>query len=259
VTLDLSAVLVLALGAAGMILAAEAAYFRPRRVARGGDAVIDEGKITAYARSFFPVILIVLIVRSFLFEPFRIPSPSMMPNLVDGDFIFVSKFAYGLRLPVINTRVLSTGEPHRGDIVVFRLPADPSTHYIKRLIGLPGDHIVVRNNRLIINGSPIPLAPDGIYSGDYGFSGSALGVERLGEAEHLVMFASNRSSTDYDTTVPAGHYFFMGDNRNDSQDSRFPQVGFVPEANLVGRATRIWMNWQLPGWPHLNRIGRSIR
>ena len=182
----------------------------------------------------------------------------MMPNLVDGDFIFVSKFAYGLRLPIINTKVLSTGEPHRGDVVVFRLPADPSVHYIKRLIGLPGDHVAVRNNRLSINGSPIPLAPARIYSGGYGFSGSRLGLEQLGDG-HLVMFAADRRATDFDAIVPAGHYFFMGDNRNDSQDSRFPRVGLVPEANLVGRATRIWMNWKFPGWPHLNRIGMAIR
>jgi signal peptidase I len=257
VTLDLSAVLVLALAVTGMILVTELVYFGRKRVARAGDAVIGEPKLTAYARSFFPVILIVLVVRSFLFEPFRIPSASMMPSLVDGDFIFVSKFAYGLRLPVINTKVLSIGEPRRGDVVVFRLPLDPSVHYIKRLIGLPGDHVIVRNNHLTINGSPIPLEPGGIYSGGYGFSGSELGIEQLGH-DHRVMFATNRFSTDYDAIVPAAHYFFMGDNRNDSEDSRFPQVGFVPAENLVGRAVRIWLNWQLPGWPHWNRIGLPI-
>lgn len=241
-----------------MILAADAVYFGPRRLARGDGAVIGEHKLTAYARSFFPVILIVLLVRSFLFEPFRIPSPSMMPNLVDGDFIFVNKFSYGLRLPVVNTKVLSTGEPRRGDVVVFRLPSDPSVHYIKRLIGLPGDQIVVRNNRLTINGSPVPLEPDGMYSGGYGFGGSPLGVERLGR-DHVVMFAANRFSTDYEATVPPAHYFFMGDNRNDSQDSRSVRVGFVPAENLVGRAVVIWLNWRWPGWPDWNRIGQPIR
>ena len=241
-----------------MTLAAETLYFRPRRLAHGARAANSEGKLTAYARSLFPVVLIVLIVRSFLFEPFRIPSPSMMPNLVDGDFIFVNKFAYGLRLPVVNTKVLSIGEPRRGDVIVFRLPSDPSIHYIKRLIGLPGDHIVVRNNYLTINDLPVSLEPQGTYSGGYGFNGATLSVERLG-ADHLVMFAGDRYSTDFDTIVPAGHYFFMGDNRNDSQDSRFPQVGFVPAANLVGHAVRIWMNWQIPGWPRWNRIGQPIR
>jgi signal peptidase I len=257
VTLDLSAVLVFALGVTGLILAAEV-YLGPRRLARRGNAVTGDYKLLAYARSFFPVILIVVLVRSFVFEPFRIPSASMMPNLVDGDFIFVNKFVYGLRLPLTNTKVLSTGEPHRGDVVVFRLPSDPSIYYIKRLIGLPGDHVVVRDNRLTINGSAIPLESHGIYSDGYGFNGSELGVERLGD-DHLVMFATHRFSTDYDATVPAAHYFFMGDNRNDSQDSRFPPVGFVPAENLVGRATRIWLNWHLPGWPHWNRIGQAIR
>jgi signal peptidase I len=257
VTLDISAVLVLALAVSGMVLVTEAAYFGPRRAARAGAAAAGEPKLAAYARSFFPVLLLVLLVRSFLFEPFRIPSPSMMPNLVEGDLIFVSKFAYGLRLPLTNTKVLSTGEPRRGDVVVFRLPSDPSVHYIKRLIGLPGDHVIVRGDRLTINGAPVPLEPDGVYSGGYGFSGSKLGIERLGD-DHQVMFATERSSTDYDAVVPSGHYFFMGDNRDDSQDSRFPRVGFVPAENLVGRAVRIWWNWQLPGWPRWSRIGQPI-
>jgi signal peptidase I len=257
-TLDISAFLVLALGVTALILVANAVYFAPRLAARRSAVAAGERTLAGYARAFLPVILIVLIVRSFLFEPFRIPSPSMMPTLVDGDFIFVNKFVYGLRLPVINLKVLSTGEPHRGDVVVFRLPSDPSIHYIKRLIGLPGDHIVVRDNRLTINGSPVPLEAGGVYSGGYGFSGSQLEVERLGDA-HLIMFATDRISTDYDAIVPANHYFFMGDNRNDSQDSRFPQVGFVPAENLVGPAVRIWLNWQFPGWPDWNRIGRAIR
>jgi signal peptidase I len=256
--MDLSTLLLVAFVAAGTILLADALYFKPRRPAVASVNSIPEPLLVNYARSFFPVILIVLIVRSFLFEPFRIPSPSMMPNLVDGDFIFVTKYSYGLRLPFFNTKVLSTGEPHRGDVVVFRLPSDPSVHYIKRLIGLPGDHVLVRNNRLTINGLPIPLAPDGRYSGGYGFAGSPLGVEQFGKQEHEVMFATGRSSTDFETVVPAGHYFFMGDNRNDSQDSRFAVVGFVPEANLVGRASRIGMNWEFPHWPHWNRIGKHI-
>jgi signal peptidase I len=256
--MDLSAILLFTCTAAGTIMLAETLYLKPRRRAVASGSRIPEPMLVNYARAFFPVILIVLIVRSFWFEPFRIPSSSMMPNLVDGDFIFVTKYSYGLRLPFFNTKVLSTGEPRRGDVVVFRLPRDPSVHYIKRLIGLPGDHILVRNNRLTINGSPIPLARDGSYSGGYGFTGSALGVERFGQVQHEVMFATGRSSTDFETLVPAGHYFFMGDNRNDSQDSRFPQVGFVPEENLVGRASRIWMNWDFPSWPHWSRIGKTI-
>jgi signal peptidase I len=259
--MDLSAILVASLIGVGAVLALDIIYLKPRRLALAPAAPgsIREPEFTGYARSFLPVILIVLIVRSFVFEPFRIPSASMMPNLVDGDFILVNKFSYGLRLPVLNIKVFPTGEPRRGDVIVFRLPSDPSVHYIKRLIGLPGDHIVVRNNRLTINGSPMPLASDGTYSGGYGFDGSELGLEQFDQTDHSVMFAPNLPSTDFDAIVPKGHYFFMGDNRNDSRDSRFPQVGFVPEKNLVGRAVRIWMNWEFPGWPHWDRIGKPIR
>jgi len=265
--MDISALLLVGFAAAGAILLTDAWYFKPRRSAApvpSGPAQSPEPVLVNYARSLFPVILIVLVVRSFVVEPFRIPSESMMPNLVDGDFIFVTKYSYGLRLPVFNTQILPTGEPHRGDVIVFRLPKDPSIHYVKRLIGLPGDHVVVRDNRLTINGSPIALTPDGAYSNGGNsdgreFAGAPLAVEKLGKAEHEVMFAADRSPTDFDTIVPAGHYFFMGDNRNDSQDSRFPQVGFIPEANLVGRASRIWLNWDFPGFPHLNRIGMRIQ
>lgn len=222
-------------------------------------AIVPEPPVVQYARSFFPVILIVLLVRAFVFEPFRIPSPSMMPGLVDGDFIFVSKFSYGLRLPVVNTKIASIGEPHRGDVIVFRLPSQPSTHFIKRLIGLPGDRVVVRDNQLTINGTPVEMKRDGVYSGGYGFSGADLALEQLGSEQHEVMFARDRDGTDFEAVVPPGHYFFMGDNRNDSEDGRFPMVGFVPEKNLVGRAVRIWMNWRLPGWPDWRRIGMKIR
>jgi signal peptidase I len=257
--MDYAAILVVALIAAGTIVALDMLYLKPKRLTPAGGGTLPAPKFVSYARPLLAVVLIVLVARSFLFEPFRIPSRSMMPNLVDGDFIFVNKFSYGLRLPLLNTKMLSTGEPQRGDVVVFRLPSDPSVHYIKRLIGLPGDHIVVRDNRLTINGAPVRLAADGIYSGEYGFPGAPLGVERLDKRDHVVMFAPDRPSTDFEATVPEGHYFFMGDNRNDSEDGRYPKVGFVPEGNLVGRAARIWMNWEFPGWPHWDRIGKPIR
>jgi signal peptidase I len=255
--MDLTSILVIACLVAGAIVLTDVSYLKPRRMAAFSPSSAEPIAV-AYARSFLPVIFIVLIVRSFVFEPFRIPSPSMMPTLVDGDFVFVTKFSYGLRLPLLNTKVLSTGEPHRGDVIVFRLPADPSIHYIKRLVGLPGDHIVIRNNKLTINGSAVPLARDGVYAGDDEFTGSELAAEKFGRADHVVMFDTGRPSTDFEATVPAGRYFFMGDNRNDSQDSRFPRVGFVPEENLIGHAVRIWMNWNFPEWPRWNRIGKRI-
>jgi signal peptidase I len=257
--MDLAGIFTLLLALSGAILVAETLIFKRRRQRVAAGAMVQEPLAVQYARSFFPVFLVVLLVRAFVFEPFRIPSASMMPGLVDGDFIFVDKFSYGLRLPLINTKIVPIGEPQRGDVIVFRLPSDPSIHFIKRLIGLPGDHVVVRDNRITLNGAPIPLQRDGTYSGGYGFAGAELALERLGPEQHALMFAPNRDAADFDAVVPPGHYFFMGDNRNDSEDSRFPMVGFVPEQNLVGHAVRIWMNWQVPGWPHWRRIGMKIR
>ena len=215
-----------------------------------------------YARSFFPVILVVLLIRSFLFEPFRIPSDSMMPTLLDGDFIFVNKFAYGLRLPVLNSKIVSIGEPKRGDVIVFRLPSDPSVNYIKRLVGLPGDHISVRGRRLYVNDRPMPVTLNGTYDGPRNTGPQAdaqMAVEDLGGVQHRVLYIPERDTRDYDEVVPADHYFFMGDNRDNSRDSRFEEVGFVPEQNLVGKAVRIWLNWDLPSAPIWNRIGDAIR
>jgi signal peptidase I len=257
--MDLAGIFTLLLAAAAVILLADWVVFKRRRLRGAEGTVIREPLIVYYARSFFPVVLIVLLLRAFVFEPFRIPSASMMPGLVAGDFIFVNKFAYGLRLPVTNTKIVGIGEPQRGDVIVFRLPSDPSIHFIKRLVGLPGDHVVVRDNRLTVNGASIPMKPDGAYSGDHGFTGAELALERFGAAQHVVMLAPDREATDFDAVVPAGQYFFMGDNRNDSEDSRFPIVGFVPERNLVGHAVRIWMNWPMPGWPEWRRIGMKIR
>jgi signal peptidase I len=238
---DFSFILVAATALTGVIWALDSVLFKGKRVAdaraRGvAPENVREPIVVEYARSFFPVILIVLVIRSFLFEPFRIPSDSMMPTLLDGDFIFVNKFAYGLRLPVINTKVVSIGEPKRGDVIVFRLPSDPSTNYIKRLVGLPGDHVVVRNRH----------------------TGARIGFEQLGATEHRVLHMEERVPKDYDEVVPAGHYFFMGDNRDNSRDSRFEEVGFVPERNLVGKAVRIWLNWDLPAAPIWERIGDPI-
>ncbi len=256
--MDLSGIFTLLLAVSGIVVVTDRVVFKPRRLRRVPGRVLPDPMLVQYARSFFPVILVVLLVRAFVFEPFRIPSASMMPGLVDGDFIFVNKFSYGLRLPVINTKIMPVGEPRRGDVIVFRLPSDPSIHFIKRLIGLPGDHVMVRDNQITINGTLIPMRRDGNYAGGFGFTGADLALEQFGAEQHVIMFAANRGATDFETVVPAGNYFFMGDNRNDSSDSRFPLVGLVPEQNLVGHAVRIWMNWQLPGWPDWHRIGLKI-
>ena len=208
--------------------------------------------LVEYARSFFPVLVIVLVIRSFIFEPFRIPSGSMMPTLLEGDFIFVQKFAYGLRLPVTETKIIETGSPERGDVVVFRLPSDPSINYIKRVIGLPGDEIVYQRQRLIINGETVSLdrGPDASFD-------APVFVENLDGRVHDILVTNTQFSTrDGTYRVPEGHYFVMGDNRDRSRDSRF--IGAIPEKYLVGEAVRIWMHfvpWSLPDW---GRIGMKI-
>ena len=259
--LDFSFALVVATLVTGLIWAVDAWYFRPIRVQRAGTlaspAPLREPVIVEYARSFFPIILIVLLIRSFLFEPFRIPSDSMMPTLLDGDFIFVNKFTYGLRLPVVNAELVDFGSPQRGDVVVFRLPSEPSTNYIKRLVGLPGDRISVRDKRLYINGELQPVVLDGVYVG-FGHSGAQIGEETLAGVTHRVLYMQERPSIDFEGVVPDGHLFFMGDNRDNSRDSRFPEVGYVPAGNVVGKAVRIWLNWNLPNAPIWNRIGDAI-
>jgi signal peptidase I len=270
---DFSFILVAATVLTGVIWGLDSWLFKPQRLAAappsapttdksGAPENVREPIVVEYARSFFPVILIVLLIRSFLFEPFRIPSDSMMPTLLDGDFIFVNKYAYGLRLPVLNTKVVAIGSPQRGDVIVFRKPTDPATNYIKRLIGLPGDHIVVQDDHVFVNGEAMPVRVDGIYEGRgqsaVRNANARIGTEQLGKTEHRVLFQNNRPSRDYDQVVPEGHYFFMGDNRDNSQDSRYSDVGFVPEGNLVGKAVRIWLNWDLPDAPIWSRIGDPI-
>jgi len=200
------------------------------------------------------------LLRSFLVEPFRIPSGSMMPTLLVGDFILVNKYAYGIRLPVLNRKVVDLGEPQRGDVVVFRFPKDPRVDYIKRVVGVPGDHVVYRNKTLFINGKQVPQIPQGSYIGTgsgLSMSGAELRREALGDVKHDILVVPRVSGVETDTVVPAGHYFVMGDNRDNSNDSRY--WGFVPDENLVGRAFMIWMNWDSAasgvGW---ERIGDSI-
>lgn len=262
-TLDFSLILAVATLVTGVIWAIDSLFFRSRRLAAAGGTA-REPLLVEYSRSFFPVILIVLVVRSFLFEPFRIPSDSMMPTLLDGDFIFVNKYAYGLRLPVLNSKILETGEPKRGDVIVFRLPRDPSTNYIKRLVGVPGDHILVFEDKLVINGQRIPLQHAGIYHG-LRHDGAQVGVENLNGVQHRVLHLPQTwpfryGGGSFEIVVPEGRYFFMGDNRDNSQDSRYPEVGLVPERNLVGKAQLIWLNWRFPkAAPIWSRIGDRIQ
>jgi signal peptidase I len=202
-----------------------------------------------------------------LFEPFRIPSDSMMPTLFDGDFIFVSKYSYGLRLPVTNTLLIPTGAPQRGDVIVFRLPPNPKINYIKRLVGLPGDRIRVdENNQLYVNGKPTPEERGPTYTGPkqdlWNYVGAPTAFELLGAKRHRIMFANGSVKTG-EWVVPAGHYFFMGDNRNNSKDSRWlddiDAPGFVPEQNLVGKAVRIWLNLDTRDGPLWRRVGNAIQ
>ncbi|NNF16030.1 MAG: signal peptidase I [Gammaproteobacteria bacterium] len=191
------------------------------------------------------IFLFVLIVRSFVIEPYKIPSESMLPTLQNGDFIFVTKYSYGLRLPVLHTQIVATGKPRRGDVVVFRKPGDEKTNYIKRVVGLPGDRLSYQGRQLQINGVPVKVrfVPDGAHQ--YG-AVVDFGVETLGDVEHKILHHKKPLAGTiqwFEETVPSGHYFMMGDNRDDSQDSRYKEkVGFVPGENLVGKAARIWMN-----------------
>ena len=201
--------------------------------------------VVDYAKSFFPVLLIVVLLRSFVAEPFRIPSGSMIPTLEIGDFILVKKYAYGIRLPVLHTKFFDVGQPKRGDVVVFRYPPQPKVNFIKRLIGLPGDEVVwTADKKLIINGIAASYQSDGTHPTlDRG--GRQIKVDKLkeilpdGEPHDLIHFSNPTRPGKF--IVPEGHYFMMGDNRDNSSDGRF--WGFVPEANLVGKASLVWMHW----------------
>jgi signal peptidase I len=269
---DFSFMLVLVGAISGAIWGLDQAFFARRRKQAAAAAGTPPERIrepiaVEYARSFFPVIVLVLVIRSFLFEPFRIPSDSMMPTLFDGDFIFVSKYSYGLRLPVSNTLIIPTGTPQRGDVIVFRLPPNPKINYIKRLVGLPGDRIRVdEKNQVYINGVLQPQTPGPVYTGPKQNAWNYVGVptawEQLGAKRHRIMFARPGGKSG-EWVVPAGHYFFMGDNRNNSKDSRWTDEsdapGFVPAENLVGKAVRIWLNLDTRDGPLWNRIGNAIQ
>ena len=259
--MNFALILLILLLVSGAIWVVDALVLRKRRPADAKDPWWVE-----YGASFFPVILIVFVLRSFLVEPFKIPSGSMIPTLEVGDFILVNKYTYGIRLPVINRKIIDVNSPQRGDVMVFRYPEDPSLDYIKRVVGLPGDRVEYRNKKLTINGEPVPtrkiddyLHPERLYY-------SRQFIETMPEGEHRTLNDAdappyipgptqfpNRQDCSYNAeglicTVPAGHYFVMGDNRDNSRDSRF--WGFVPEQNIVGKAFFIWLNFG-----DLKRIG----
>ena len=259
VHLDFAVVLTGLTALTGVVWALDKAWLGPtRRAGAPPDAADKPSGFVDFCRSFFPVILLVLLLRSFLAEPFRIPSGSMIPTLQIGDFILVNKFAYGLRDPVIHAKLVQLGEPQRGDIVVFRYPVNPDQDFIKRVIGLPGDRIAYRNKQLFVNDAPQPLEADGVYTS----GGSAPGVvyrfrEALGTVQHPVIVNPARPAEDFEFEVPEGQYFMMGDNRDGSLDSR--SWGTVPEKNLVGKAFFIWMSWDAAHFrPDWSRIGNPI-
>ena len=247
--------------ATGVLWAADKFVFCKRRPAEAGEPLWVE-----YGASFFPVILAVFLLRSFLVEPYKIPSGSMIPTLLVGDFILVNKFTYGIRLPVLNKKVVEIGQPQRGDVMVFRWPVDPSIDYIKRVVGLPGDTVAYLDKRLTINGEEIPVRKAGDYLDRDKLYYTPRYLEKLGDVEHSILidkeappFVSQifnspyRDKCNYNNRgvicqVPPGHYFMMGDNRDNSQDSRY--WGFVPDGNIVGKAFFIWFNFG-----DLKRIG----
>ena len=220
-----------------------------------------------WTAGLFPVICAVFLLRSFLFEPFKIPSGSMIPTLLVGDLILVNKYHYGIRLPVLNTKVVKNNDPKRGDVIVFHYPVDPRIDYIKRVVGVPGDEVVYNNQALTINGKAVAVQSQGDFYDDDSMRYAPKFSEKLGDVAHGILvepkrpsiyrpmesFVNFRDNCRYTAEgvtckVPAGHYFVMGDNRDNSQDSRY--WGFVPDENIVGRAFMVWMNFS-----NLRRIG----
>jgi signal peptidase I len=270
VKLDFALILTVLSAVSGIVWLVDSLFFAKARrlMAKEGEEVA-EPVLVDYSRSLFPVLFFVLALRSFVAEPFRIPSGSMMPNLLQGDFILVNKYNYGLRLPVLNRKVVEVGAPSRGDVVVFRYPGmgpdDPNAgqDYIKRIVGLPGDRIGVADDRVVVNGKPVDYAPLGIFVGSgttLPYNDTPILDEKLPGREHTILDVPGSPYPAREWVVGPGEFFVMGDNRDNSADSRV--WGYVPERNLVGRAMIIWLNCQ--GWFcsdgfDYSRIGDTIR
>lgn len=266
---DFEVMLVVAAGITFVCWLIDKTVFRATRNADGEKVKPKRPSLIEHGAGFFMVIFVVLVLRSFVFEPFRIPSESMVPTLQNGDFVVVSKFAYGVRLPITNKKVFEVGQPERGDVVVFRYPPQPEIDYIKRIVGLPGDTISMRNNRLTINGKVVDYVTEAEFSAYAVDSCGTLFNEILptqtGTMQHGMLDDQRNCSASgglaraafRPMTVPEGQYWVMGDNRQHSADSR--SWGFVPEDNLAGKATYIWFNWRV--WnhtPQFSRIGTAL-
>lgn len=261
--IDFPLVLMVATLVTGLVVLLDKFWLAPRRLAAAGltvnDGSVAEPVLVEQSKSFFPVLALVFVLRSFLAEPFQIPSASMEPGLIEGDFILVNKFAYGLRMPVFGNTLVPIGKPQRGDVMVF-FPPNDARYFIKRVIGLPGDRIEYRGGRLTVNGKAIETTELG---GEPSFAPvKFLATEKLDNTEATVqwvvrsdMFGNVGVSAgpDYSDVVPEGHYFMMGDNRGNSSDSRV--WGFVPEKNIVGKAVAVWMHWK--GWNSIPSLDRN--
>src|SRR6056300_1537239 len=243
-----AAILMAATFLTGIIWLVDLVFLKSKKKPEQKDHIIIE-----YAKSFFPILLLVFVIRTFIVEPFKIPSGSMMPTLIAGDFIAVNKFSYGLRLPVFNKLIFEAGSPQRGDVFVFHYPKDPSIDYIKRVIGLPGDNIRYENKKLFINDIAVSQTYTGIYKyslkQDLEVSAKEFVEDHEDYSHSILIHDIPPESVEF--VVPDGHYFAMGDNRDNSSDSRV--WGFVPDELLVGKAFVIWLNFSEP-----NRIGNWI-
>ncbi len=251
--MNFALLLVILSALSGLLYLLDVLYWAPHRA-----PTQKPTRLIEYARSFFPVFIVVLLLRSFLVEPFRIPSGSLEPTLMVGDFLAVNKFAYGLRVPVLEKKILSIHHPKTGDIAVFRWPPDPSFDYIKRVIGVPGDTISYHNKTLTINGQESPRTFVEYTTDESSGKAVAKYRETLFGVTHDLYIRPDVSAVDFQVTVPPGNYFMMGDNRDDSADSRF--WGFVPDSYLRGKAFLIWMSWNAHTYSiRWSRIGHIIR